>query len=131
MKYLTRDEMLSAPLPFEDVEVPELGGAVRLQALGLKEFLDLHEKCTGGEFTAHLVAACARDADGKPLFQPADAAALEKQNALVVLRLARTAKRLCGLSSEAAEAEKKISSGSPSEGSSSASPSPSEKPSGS
>lgn len=100
-------------LPWEDVECPEWGGSVCIQALTARE-RDRYETSTvqlgarQGKLTgkvnlrnarARLVAAAARsEPGGKRLFTPDQVEALGEKNAAAVDRLFAVAQRLSGLS---------------------------------
>lgn len=108
--YLKRDEILAAKdLPYEDVDVPEWGGVVRMQGLtvagkreleriaiedGKNAFLDLKTE---------IVALCAVDENGKQLFVVDDIQALNEKSAVVVERLFRSAMKLNALVKKDAE----------------------------
>lgn len=122
MAHLTRQTILEVrDLPYEDVEVPEWGGTVRVAGLtgkGATEFssrmveTDNHGQVRSVKisenFMAELLAATLVDEEFKPLFSKgADVEALGGKSAAVLKRLADIAMRLSGLGEEAAgDAEK-------------------------
>jgi hypothetical protein len=58
MKILSKEELLAnRGLPEDVVEVPELGGAVRVRGLSRKEFLRLNEGDDGYDFEDRALAA--------------------------------------------------------------------------
>lgn len=60
-----------------------------------------------GRLRALLVACCAVDGEGKPVFTDTDVEALSGKSSAVLIRLAAVAQRLNGLGAEAAEAAAK------------------------
>lgn len=109
MALLGREQILSADdLRWEDVPVPEWGGEVRLRSLTGAE-LDEYQASlvlltSGGQqkanmrnATAKLVARCAIDADGAPLFEAKDLLRLSSKSAAALQRLASVAQRLNSL----------------------------------
>lgn len=105
---LRADDLLRPFLPRERVEVPELGGHVWIRAMTGRERdeweIELIPLQRGGDrravlrnMRARLVARTACDAEGAPLFSPAQAEDLGAQNALVLDRLYDVAERLSGL----------------------------------
>jgi hypothetical protein len=110
VRFLTRDEILSAPdagATHEDVSVPEWGGTVRVKALsGLER--DQFEASltiqTGRKMRvsmdnvrARLVALALIDAEGKQVLQPSDVKALGQKSAAALDRVFSVAQRLAGL----------------------------------
>jgi hypothetical protein len=112
---LTKDQILEArPLPFEDVEVPEWGGTVRVRGLTSAECdefaASLVIRTNGGRaqanrelYCAKLLARCLVSASDERLLTEADIHALGRQSAIVIQRLALLAERLSGLQVQAAE----------------------------
>ena len=103
MGYLTRDEILNAKdLNYEDVEVPEWGGTVRVRAMMAYERDELELEALEAQkkpaavrnLRARLVARCVVDADGKRIFTDADVEALGKKHGAVIDRLFWVAQRL-------------------------------------
>jgi len=103
MGYLTREEILQArDLAYEDVEVPEWGGTVRVRGLMAYErdeleleALEAQKKPTAvRNVRARLVARCLVNAEGKRLFTDADAEELGKKHGAVIDRLFWVAQRL-------------------------------------
>ena len=109
-KFLTRDDILAADdLPFTDVVVPEWGGKVRVRTLKGADRARLLE-ITGGaddgapeDWVERLVAACACDEAGEPLFDAADLQALGQKNARVLQRIFEAADDLNAVSDRAVE----------------------------
>ncbi len=113
-KLLSRDAILQAQdLPFEDVEVPEWGGAVRVRGLTGAE-RDAFEQSiveTRGKNTrmnlknirAKLVALCVVDEQGNRVFSDDDAEALGRKSAAALDRVFEAAQRLSGLRKEDVE----------------------------
>jgi hypothetical protein len=111
MGLLTRDAILSASdLTFEDVDVPEWGGTVRVRMLTGAE-RDLFESGTvvrRGKrvemnlvnVRARLVALTAIDEGGQLLFTQADVEALAKKSAAGLNRVFEAARKLNGLTEE-------------------------------
>ena len=109
--FLTRDAILQADdLLWEDVEVPEWGGTVRVRGLtgaerdafeaemverkGKKLRMDMQN------FRARLVVRSVVDEDGKRLFTDRDAASLGDKSAAALQRVFDVAQRLSGLSEQ-------------------------------
>ncbi len=111
MGLLTRDAILSASdLSFEDVEVPEWGGTVRVKMMTGTE-RDAFEAGTvvrrgkRAELNlvnvrARLVALTAVDEDGNLLFSQADVEALARKSAAGLNRVFEAARKLNGLTEE-------------------------------
>lgn len=111
MAILTADQILTADdRRFEVVPCPEWGGDVRLRSLSGAERDDFEAKSLKGKgkdatvnlrnVRARLVALCAVDSDGLPLFQPSQVMKLGEKNAAVLSRLYDKASEMCGLSEE-------------------------------
>ena len=114
MAYLTRDAILQADdLLFEDVEIPEWGGMVRVRGLtGAErdafeaEIVEQRGKKTRlnmQNFRAKLVARSVVNGDGQRLFSDKDAHALGKKSAAALNRVFEVAQRLSGLSDKDVE----------------------------
>lgn len=128
---LSRDAILNASdIETEDVEVPEWGGTVRLQALSGHERdrfeASLQDQKTGKVDTsnvrAKLIALCAVNEDGTKTFKPIEAAALGKRSARALDRLVAVAKRLSGIDDKDIEEIEKNSESDQSDDSGSSSP---------
>jgi hypothetical protein len=101
---LKREDILKADdLPFEDVDVPEWGGTVRVRALMASErdrweamtYLDSKGNVTTPQdIRAKLVAFCCVDEEGNRLFTEDDISALAKKSARAMNRLWTVASRL-------------------------------------
>lgn len=113
MSLLTREQILKADdLPYEDVEVPEWGGVVRVRTLTGAE-RDAWEQSiitmqANGKkaptmqrrldnLRAKLVARCLIDDAGARLFTDKDIAALGQKSAAALSRVFEVAQRLNGL----------------------------------
>lgn len=100
---LTRDAILAADdLTTERVSVPEWGGTVLVRALPLAEMgvfeIDAAaEDRSNAEVMARMVALCACDGAGNPLFTLDDVAALNRKAKEPVMRVARAAIRINAL----------------------------------
>lgn len=112
-KLLGRDQILNAEdVSFEDVDVPEWGGVVRIRALTARErdaFEALIVRVEGKEIirdrsnaSAKLLAMTAIDEEGNLIFSQADVTALGNKSAEAMQRAVKVAMRLSGLSEEAA-----------------------------
>lgn len=108
MALLTRTAILEAQdLTTEDVPVPEWGGEVRIRALtgAERDRIESAFLGKGGQFDgkalvnfrAKLVASCAVDEAGQPLFGTADVVALGGKSAAALERVSAAAQRLSGL----------------------------------
>lgn len=125
MALLSKEGILGAPdVRFEDVEVPEWGGAVRIKSLSARERdaweiaampdmtgvdlrdKDLLEKMKGRieNVRARLVACTAVGEDGALLFTAEDVAKLGDKNSMVLDRLFQVAQRLNGIGEANTEA---------------------------
>jgi hypothetical protein len=117
--YLDKKAILSAQdLKYEDVEVPEWGGTVRVKELSAGErdqFEALTTKITfrnnKQEFEptlenirAKLVALSVVDENGNNLFTTADVKELAKKSASAMNRICEVASRLSGLGDEQTQA---------------------------
>lgn len=111
---LNKDQIFSSDdIKFQDVDVPEWGGSVRISVMSAKA-RDAYEastiKVVGKKIEpdlvnarAKLVAACAINEDGKLMFTPAEIEKLGAKSSAAIERLADVASRLNGLSNEAIE----------------------------
>jgi len=109
MALLSREQILEAPdLPYEDVEVPEWGGIVRVRGLTGAERDQFEaailERQGNGRFRvrmtnirARLVALACVDEQGRRLFSEQDVAALGQKSAVALQRVFEVAQRLSGL----------------------------------
>lgn len=111
MTLLSRDAILQVDdRKYEEVEVPEWGGTVRLRSLTGAEFDTYQQSCItqrGEKRTvnmrnarAKLIVLCAVDADGNRLFGEQDLAALGRKNAKPLDRLFDACQKLVGMSDE-------------------------------
>jgi hypothetical protein len=80
-----------------DVDVPELGGTIRIReltALEAREFADESKKSTGA---LKLLMMCAIDEEGKQLFVESDFTQLSNVGMAAVMRVQKAALKLNGL----------------------------------
>ncbi len=138
--FLNKDQIRKAQdKEFEIVPVPEWGGSVRVQSLTGAERDDFEAdsvkrkgkrvETNMANFRARLVARTVVDDNGERLFDDEDAAWLGEKSAAAISRVYDTAARLSGITDKDAEELTKNSSDDQSDGSTSASPSPSVEPS--
>lgn len=103
-KLLTAAQILAAKVPFEDVPCPELGGAVRIQALSAAARKRLQDAVGEGEVSSvQVVASSAVNEKGELLFSFDEAERLGKVFGVVIERLAQVAFRLNSLTVDEAE----------------------------
>lgn len=109
MKLLSAQEILLAQdLQHEDVQVPEWGGVVRLQALTGAQRDAWEMDMFGADASARnmknarakLIARCAVGSDGKPLFTSKDIDSLGNKSAAALDRLFTVAKRINRIGAE-------------------------------
>jgi hypothetical protein len=111
---LNKDQILGAgDLPFEEVEVPEWGGMVRIRTMtgrDREKFENLvyepdgeKVKVNREDFRAKLLSACIVGEDGKPMFDEKDIAALSGKSAKALNRLFTVAQDLNGMSQRVQE----------------------------
>lgn len=88
---LTLSQIVEAKLPLRAVECPEWGGVIYVRSLDVGTYLDLMPRLQGeaGDVSAQIVAACACDEDGHPLFDGTDL--IQRLHAGAVLRVAKAA----------------------------------------
>lgn len=112
MARLSRKAILEAgDIASEEVDVPEWGGSVLITTMsGMQRdaweqslIVPGTRKTDVSNVRAKLVAACAVDDDGAPLFTAADVEALGRKSATALERLAKVAQRLNGLTEQALE----------------------------
>src|SRR5574340_159071 len=104
MTYLTKKQILEAQdLKFQDVEVPEWGGTVRVATMTARE-RDAYERVFGDikdgmdvSIRASLCAACIVDETGKPVFTKEDLAALGQKSGAALGRVFDAAVDLNGM----------------------------------
>jgi hypothetical protein len=106
---LTKEQILqAADATYEEIEVPEWGGWVRVRALSGAE-RDRFEASVAGDrpgksrmnllnVRARLVALAVVDETNRPLFSQADVEALGRKNAAALDRVFDVAQRLAGVS---------------------------------
>lgn len=111
-EFLKREAILARQdLPFEDVEVPEWGGTLRICGLSGDAAIEYGSRRLTDNpkdnYMADLLALTIVDKDFKPLFTSQDVEALGKKSARVLRRLTLIATRLSGMGENAkAEAKK-------------------------
>jgi len=135
MGLLNKDAILAAEdKKFEDVDVPEWGGSVRVRMMSASE-RDQWENETYGtgkvntvDFRARFVALCAIDEAGNLLFTPDDVDALGAKSAAAVQRVFNAAQKLNALSAKDIQDLEKNSDAAQSGASSSNSPGASDTP---
>lgn len=111
---LSRDDILNAnDYEYEDVEVPEWGGTVRVRTMtGLErdsfegsvfEMKGKDSKVNFKNFRAKLCACCMVNADNMRMFSDADVEELGKKSAKALERVFTVAQRLNGIGSKEVE----------------------------
>jgi len=106
--YLTKEAILGAnDVEVREVEVPEWGGIVGVRGMTGRERQKYEESLQGkkGQINTRyalekLVALCVVDKDGNRLFSDDDIAALSKKSARALMRVAKVATELSGLTKE-------------------------------
>jgi hypothetical protein len=95
-----RDLILSAPLPREEVPVPEWGVSVFVRTMTGTErerFEEEHLKAPDTRFGARLMVATLSDGDGQAIFTEADIASVAETSSVVIARLIPIAMRMNAL----------------------------------
>ena len=95
--FLSREAILASALPFEDVEIPEWGGVVRIQAMDAQTgtaYLEKTKDVKEDDISTLLVTFCAVDDNGKLLFTPDDLPMLNEKQMDPVNKLAQAAIRV-------------------------------------
>ncbi|WP_233507237.1 hypothetical protein [Spongiactinospora gelatinilytica] len=112
MALLSKDQIWQAhDITYEDVAVPEWGGEVRIRGLrgderdafeeaSLKRGRSGNREVNLKNVRARLVAACAINEDGSPMFNAADVLKLGSKAAGALERLFRVAQRLSGMTDQ-------------------------------
>lgn len=103
MPILTRTQILDAEdIGFQEVEVPDWGGVVRLRTLTGEEAVKFAEttKDKPGESSALLLSLVCVDEDGERIFTPADITALTRKSMRPILLLQKVAMQMNGLAEE-------------------------------
>lgn len=97
-------------LAFEDVDVPEWGGSVRIATMSAtardafeSSILSTKNKITTDNIRAKLLARCLVDDKGDLLFKDADVEKLGKKNSKVVDKLFAIAQKLNGIGNQEVE----------------------------
>ncbi len=96
MALLSKAAILAAKdLKHEDVDVPEWGGAVRIQQMTGATAEEFAKSAADGRFSiTRYVAACMVDKNGDRLFSDAEVEEMGRKNAAVIQRLFKVAQRL-------------------------------------
>lgn len=136
MSYLTKADILGADdSKFEDVEVPEWGGTVRVRAITgtERDQFDEYQDTVGKKGVrlgtrAFFCAMTICDETGKRIFDPKDVEALGRKSIAALDRVFTVSLRLNGIGKDAIEEREKNSQGGPSEDSGTSSPAPSPTP---
>lgn len=107
MGYLSREDILgSDDAAYEDVDVPEWGGTVRVVGMSGSERDRFEASVIGtgggkklqlGNLRARLVSLCVVDDAGERVFGTADIAALGSKSAVALVRVFDVASRLSGI----------------------------------
>jgi hypothetical protein len=111
MALLSKEAILAADdRDYEVVACPEWGGEVRVRSItgaerdrwesSLMKGRGRDRQMNLDNARARLVALCAVDEAGKPLFRPEDIGALGRRNARAIDRVFEAGKRLAGLTDE-------------------------------
>jgi hypothetical protein len=108
MAYLNREAILKADdTVYEDVNVPEWGGMVRLRGLTGAERDRMEASIASNpkkpnlvNFRAKMIAASVCDENGGPVFGTADISALGNKSAVALERVFNAAIRLSGMTDE-------------------------------
>jgi hypothetical protein len=108
MAYLNREAILAVDdTVYEDVNVPEWGGMVRLRGLTGAERDRMEASIASNpkkpnlvNFRAKMIAASVCDESGGPVFGTADISALGNKSAVALERVFNTAIRLSGMTDE-------------------------------
>ena len=111
MTILNRDAILAAQdLKFEDVDVPEWGGSVRVRVMTgadrdsySSDLLDASGKFDANAYRAKLLARCLVDDTGARLFTDAQVIELQTKSAAVIDRLFSVADRINGVNNAAVD----------------------------
>ncbi len=112
---LSKDEILNAhDFNYEDVEVPEWGGSVRLRVMTAAQRNAFQaqmvvmdgtkiKSINMADLQVKLLALCLVDENFEPLFTAKDLAELGKKSGIVIDRLFSVAQRINGLDEDAVE----------------------------
>lgn len=111
MNYLSKDDILAVQdVQYEDVEVPEWGGTVRVKSMTGTERDDFEGSMIKGKgksasvnlsnLRAKLVARSVVDGANKRIFSDEDITELGKKNSAALNRVYEVAQRLSGISPE-------------------------------
>lgn len=111
MALLSKDAIWQAEdLTYEDVNVPEWGGQIRIRALSgaERDAFEAKSVITKGNdrqintknLRARLIAATAINEDGSPMFEPSDVLHLGQKSAKALERLFDVARKLSGMTAK-------------------------------
>lgn len=104
---LSREDILGAnDLPYEDVPVPQWGGAVRLRPMTMQEALDITKESPDALAARILVLTAVND-EGKHLFTAEDIPALSGKSSVAMKGLLQKALELNGLGENSVKAAEK------------------------
>ena len=114
MKFLTRDEILSAKdLPYKDVEVKEWGGWVRIRTLRGVDRAQLvaalqtdPDKEAPTDWIERMLVACITDNKGNKLFDETDIKNLGEKNSGIIQKLFDVADNLNAITGKSMESLK-------------------------
>lgn len=107
--YLTKEQILSAQdFKYEEVQIPEWGGTVRVRGLTAYERDELEVQAMEAQknpdaaknVRARLVVKCLVDADGNRLFKDSDADALGTKHGAILDKLFWVTQRLSALTAQ-------------------------------
>lgn len=97
---LNKEQILNAKdHVFEDIDVPEWGGSVRVRSLTAQEREEFEAEMSKSSvcIRAHLIARTLIDDDGNRIFETKDIVDLGKKNAVVMSKLFDASSRISGL----------------------------------
>jgi hypothetical protein len=113
---MNREQILATDtVRTEAVAVPEWGGTFHVRGMSVVEMARFHRAMDAEDAAAQsparvgvrLLIACVCDDQGRPVFRPEDAEALERQGGALIDRLCVVANRVNGIGPEAREAAEK------------------------
>lgn len=101
-KFLDASAILAADdFEYEEVDVPEWGGKIRLKPLSAKDAEDfdrqVSKKNGDNNLLSRILATHAVDETGKPLFTMSQLTELSKKNLIVIKRLVRICQKISAL----------------------------------
>jgi len=112
MTLLSADQILGKhPLPYEDIDIPEWAGTIRIGTITARVRDEYEEKYFADKetvsFRAFWVAATAIDEQGNNLFKPEQMEALSNESSSAIAKLFAVADRLNGITDRTLEALEK------------------------